>query len=405
MAAEFKFPNEIDPLGSNVNRTLDFQRLSQGKQKQISVRVGEIIRGKIVEVISPTQAIISLPDGTFSAEITGKFKSGDELFFRVQSVEPSLVLKIYSIFVGKENKELPISEILRILNLPKTNLFETIISNEKNKANVIIREDVILKAKYANNFLEKFSKENIELLLRFIDFALESNIEPNIEFFEHYKRMFLLKEIIPKLISVLNLNLELFPDSTKSKIQELRKILQQNVPFSTFIKYFSPNFNHINENIFNLVAELKTQKLSTDMTSIVDDFLKCFNSLWIINSAASLSVGNTIFFIIPYIWENNVRFTLFRYRKRKLGNTDEHKFNPEDEELIQPIKENLEKEMGNYFTSSEGRNELNLLQSNFRRNSRKEGIRLIIKTPTGNTQLLRLINLPNDNQTGVSIVI
>lgn len=174
MTADFKFPNEIDPLGSNINRTLDFQKMPNLRQKQVSFRIGEILRGKIIEVISPQQAVISLPNGTFTAEISGRFQSGDELFFRVQAVDPSLVLKIHSVFVTKDNKKLPTNELIRILDLPKTPLFESIVERTKERANVILRDELISQAKYANNLLENNPKTNLSLILYFIDFALET---------------------------------------------------------------------------------------------------------------------------------------------------------------------------------------------------------------------------------------
>lgn len=405
MAAEFKFPNEIDPLGSNLNKALDFQRMPTGKQRQISVRVGEIIRGKIVEVISPQQAVISLPDGTFTAEITGKFKSGDELFFRVQSTEPSLVLKIHSMFVGKENQELPISEILRILDLPKANLFEKIVGIEKDKSNIILREEVILKAKYANNLLEKFPKENLEIIIRFIDFSLENNLVPTKELFENFKMMYSLKGLLDKIFTILAKQTELLPGDLRAKLQEQKNFLQQKPALPVLLKFFSPNFSHIEDNFFNYLLRLRNVDIPSEVKIIFEELWNMFNGFWIVNASASLSFGNVIYFIIPYIWEKNFSFTLVRYRKRKQSNTETLLLSLEDEEQIQPIWENLEKELAQYFSSSEGRNEFNSMQNNFKKNSRKDGLRLIVKTPTGYTQVVRLLSSPSESQSSVSIVI
>ncbi len=405
MSAEFKFPNEIDPLGTNLNRATDFQRIPLGKQKQITVRIGEILRGKIVEVISPQQAVISLPNGTFTAEISGRFKAGDELFFRVQKVEPSLVLKIHSMFVGKGNWEIATNEILRILDLPKNNLFEKIIDYEKSKSNIIVREEVILKAKFSSAILEKIPKENLNLLLRFVDFALNNNLEPTMELFEHYKGMFSIKDLIPKIVTLLQANQALLPPDIKNQMQNFRNLLQLNQPIPNLLKNFSPNFIHNPDNLFNFLLNLKNFDFPNEMKIPLEDLYKAFNSFWVINASASFSYANFIYLVVPYIWERNFRYTFVLYRKRKQGTTEEQYYYFEDEEIIKPVKENLEHELRNFFSKNEGRNDFILLQKSFQKNSQKETSRLIIKSPTGFTQLIRLLPSHGESTTGVSIVI
>lgn len=405
MAAEFKFPNEIDPLGSNLNRALDFQKMPPSRQKQITVRVGEILRGKIVEVVSPQVAVISLPDGNFTAEITGKFQPGDELFFRVQSVEPTLVLKIHSVFIGKDSKEFPTSEILRILDLPKSSLFEQIVARAKEKANIIVRDELIVQAKYANNLLGANPKENLNLILNFIDFSIENNIEPTSDLYSTYKKFLALNDILPKLWLSIASNFEFFPEEVKKKILAINSAIKQNVTYLNLLKLLSPNFSYNEENLFNILVKINKYDLPGDLNTILEEFRNWFNAFWIVNASSTMSLGSIIYFILPFIWENNPRFTILRYRRKKYSNVEEQKFTIEDEELLPPIRDSLERELGNFFSQGEWKNEFSSMLNQFRKQSRKEGNRLIVKTPLGYTQIIRLLTSPPDTPTSVSIVI
>ncbi len=406
MVAEFKFPSEIDPLGGNVNRSLDYQRLPQGRQKQISVRNGEIIRGKIMEVISPRQAVISLPDGTFTAEISGKFKPGDELFFRVQSAEPTLILKIHSLFVTRDNKELSTNEILRILDLPRTNLFEKIIESEKSKSNLLVRDDIILLAKYAQSITEKYPKENINLLLRFLEFSLKNLIMPETQLYFSYAKIFDFGKISNQIINFLLSNQKLLPEESRKKILDFQNLLTKRTDTTTLFQLFSPNFSHTSDNFINTLASALNQlDLSSDIKSIFTELKSILNYLWTINSASILSGGNTIFFILPYIQGTNLRYSVFRYRKKVFGSKQEETFTLDDEETIEPVASNLENEMKQFFSSQQGKQLYQQLVNSYKRTSTREGDKLIIKSPFGSVQVVRIFAPGSSGQASVSIVI
>lgn len=405
MAAEFKFPNEIDPLGSNTNRSLDFQRLPPGRQKQISVRNGEIVRGKIIDVVSPRQAVISLPDGTFTAEISGKFKPGDELFFRVQSAEPTLILKIHSLFITKDNKELATNEILRILDLPRASLFEKIIESEKSKSNLLIRDDIILFAKYSQNILDKHPKENINLVLRFLDYSLKNFISPETQLYFAFAKIFDFSKVFLQLLSILLTNQRILPEEIKRKISDFPNIFKQRTDFPSLIQLFSPNFSHTNENFINSLLTLNNLELSSEVKSILGELKSILNYLWAFNTASLISGGNTIFFILPYLQDTNLRYYVFGYRKRVFGSKQEETYTVDDEEAIEPIGGNLEKEMKQFFTSQQGKQLYQQLVNSYKRTATRDGDKLIIKGPYGSVHVFRILAPESGGQASVSIVI
>ncbi|MFN3781227.1 MAG: hypothetical protein ACK4SO_03520 [Candidatus Kapaibacteriota bacterium] len=389
-----------------MNRSLDYQRLPQGRQKQISVRNGEIIRGRIIDVISPRQAVISLPDGTFTAEITGKFKPGDELFFRVQSAEPTLILKIHSLYVSKDNKELSTNEILRILDLPRTNLFEKIIDSEKSKLNLLVRDDIILMAKYAQTLTEKYPKENIGLILRFLEFSLKNLIMPETQLYFSFTKIFDFGKVFNQIMNFLLSNPKLLPEENRRKILDFPSIFNQRIDTFSFLQLFSPNFSHTSDNFFNtLVGALNQLDLSTDIKSIFTELKSILNYLWAINSASVLSGGNTIFLIIPYIQGTNLRYSVFRYRKKVFGSKQKETLTLDDEEAIEPIASNLENELRQFFSSQHGKQLFQELVNSYKRTSTREGDKIIIKSPFGTVQVVRILFLGGSGQASVSIVI
>jgi hypothetical protein len=408
MAAEFQFPSEIDPLGEGYRKNLDFQKVPQTRVKSITVRVGEIVRGRIVEVLSPKQAVIDLPDGTFTAEISGRFNPGDELFFKVNSTDPALVLKIYSTFSRVQNKELPVDEIIRLLDLPSSSLFQKIIENEKKQANVIIREDVLLVSQFASKILEKFPKADIDQILKFIYFAMQLKIEPAVDFFETYLKMLDFAKHLPSIINSLLLQRNSLPDSLKEKFGNLLNALQRPV-FSSIFSLFSPNTFTNDANIFSTLLNLRN---STDYTSLpaslkqlVDEILSGFSAFWILNSALVHTNPSLMFVFVPFLFDGKLNYTIVRYKRRKIGTRYQYNVEFEDDEAIKPIGEALKKDMEEFFNNEDNAQQLFNSQREYQRQSRKESNRIVIKLPSSEVRILKLLPSGTDNSRKVSIVI
>jgi len=408
MAAEFQFPSEIDPLGEGYRKNLEFQKVPQSKLKSITVRVGEIVRGRIVEVLSSRQAIIDLPDGTFTAEISGRFNPGDELFFKVQSTEPALVLKIYSIFSRLHNKELPVDEIIRLLDLPSTSLFQKIIDTEKKQANVIIKEDVLLISQFASKILEKFPKNNIDQILKFIYFAIQLKIEPSVEFFETYIKMLDLGKHLPSLINYILLQRNSLPTSSKEKLERLLNLYHRPV-FPSIFNFFSPNAFSSDENIFSILLRLRNSidyaTLPTGLKQLVDEILGGFSAFWMVNSALAHTNPSWMFVFIPFFLKGNLNYTIIKYKKTRTGSRYQYHIEFEDEETIKPIGDSLKKEMEEFFEKEETAQHLFNSQREFQKQSRKEANRIVIKLPNAEVHILKLLPSGTDNTRKVSIVI
>ncbi len=132
-------------LGSNLPDTYLNQDMPWRQREKKAPRrfhKGEIIHGIILDIISPSEAYISLPSGNFTAVVSGNLKKGDSLFFQVQETEPSLLLKIFSSSLKVDGVDVPEDELVRILNLPDDKFFRSIIAFYRSKKSVLSRDDV-----------------------------------------------------------------------------------------------------------------------------------------------------------------------------------------------------------------------------------------------------------------------
>ncbi len=408
MAAEFKFPSDIDPLGEGYRKNLDFQRTQQTKVRNVTVRVGEIVRGKIQEVLSPTQAVITLPDGTFSAEISGHFNPGDELFFKVQSTEPALVLKIYSTFAKIQNKELSTGEIIRVLDLPSTQLFQKIINKEKTISNVIIRDDVLSIATYAKKIIETFPKQNIDDILNFIYLFLKVQFEPSPDLFESYFKMINFPNQFPALLFSLLSQSQYFPDIIQKKLEVIRNSTPRPTFFSIFSLLSPNNFNY-EDNIFSILWKFKNsieyRNISENIRAIIEEILAGFSSFWLLNSAFSYTNPQILFVIAPFLYKDSLQFNIFHYRRKKIGQKFFSEIKWEESENFLPVLPTFEQEFKDFLKKEENAQSLLNSQKEFNRNSRKESNRIVIKLPNSEIKIVKLLSFDRGDQRKVSIVI
>jgi hypothetical protein len=104
------------------------------------LKVGQIIRTKVIENMDKNEILILLNGQKLSATTNLNFKEGDILFLKVQSVKPSLVLQLYGIETSNESN--PSSELLRMFNLYSNKINQQII-NSLIKYNLPINQQEI----------------------------------------------------------------------------------------------------------------------------------------------------------------------------------------------------------------------------------------------------------------------
>lgn len=133
--------NPIPQYNSDEKRKGNYYYKKQTKETQPNkLKLGEIVKGEILDKHFDTIATVKLPIGTLRAELSGKLEKGDVLHFIVQEIEPTLVLKVYSVQVQFKSHSLLTDSIIRILDLPSNKFFISFIEHIKTKRNIILRD-------------------------------------------------------------------------------------------------------------------------------------------------------------------------------------------------------------------------------------------------------------------------
>lgn len=410
MVGDFKFPSEITPLGENPNRFLDTQRSSTTPHRQINLRLGEIVKGLIIDVVSPKQAIISLPNGTFTAEIQGNFRRGDELFFRVHSLEPALVLKIYSIFAKTQNEEIPTPEILRILDLPSNKVFAKVIDYMKSQGNVIIRDETLQFVSFMDTILASNPKIDLDALISSIRFAFLLKVEPTELFYDIYKNLKALPSLLDFALSRIVDNAELFPREVRERVLQLRNSIYRVESFPLSARLLSPNFAISEGNLFNIFTKFFVDRdlmpLLSKLAIPLSEIMNSYEALLVVNSLLSVSNLNYLLFLFPFVYAGNYRFVYVRNRFRKTKyEKNQRTFEFEDEELIHPIKETIEENLNHFFSDEQNFRTAEEYANSCGKLARKLSDKIVVKLPNNKVFSFRLLpREPNSNQK-VSIVI
>ncbi|MCX7880168.1 MAG: hypothetical protein N2517_05860 [Ignavibacteria bacterium] len=408
MGVEFKFPDEISPLGESPNKNLDFYRQPKHKVKQISLRVGEVVRGQIINVLSTSQAIINLPDGTFTAEISGKFRSGDELFFKVQAIEPTLVLRIYSVFTKINNKEISTDELLRMLDLPNTKIFQLVTERKKQTGNVVFRDEVLGYVGFANKILEKSQTESLESIIKFIDFSLGLRIEPDFTFFQIFKSFSKIGFLFQSYFSALLTYFDLFPKQFQERLLNFRNANRTNDSLTLF-QIFGPNFFKKENNFWSFVNELSAPSLLNSFPNEIQNVIKelklLFVSFLVVNTLSSNLPNSFLYFLFPFFTGADIKFAYVRVKRKKIGNKFSNEINVEDEELISPVLDTLKKEFESFWDKEEKNKDFSPMFNEYKTLYRKEGNKIIVKTLENSTFIFKQMDEIFGERSKISIVI
>lgn len=236
--------NNIDggakPIGKDNNSGFVIVNYNQTKKNNknnfFRLRVGEILQGLILENPVENIAEVRLPVGIFRAYLQGNLQKGDELFFKIDSVEPSLILKIHSVYIYKLNIKYSEKEIIRILDLPDNDVFIKLINEYSNIKSMLIRDEILLSYNLLDKYFINNNAVNLnEDIIRTAIFFIETNINDSKEDIELIYNYFKNKtsylqglENIKNNIHKLNKNLETqflnFLNNNSNSIIPLKRI-------------------------------------------------------------------------------------------------------------------------------------------------------------------------------------
>ncbi|MCX7736050.1 MAG: hypothetical protein N2319_05000 [Candidatus Kapabacteria bacterium] len=169
----------INPGGTGSSFSPAYSKLpTKPSIRKSRLKIGEIVPGKILEVHKPDIAIVSLPEGNFSAVLHSNLRSDDYLYFKVIETEPNLLLKIHSVPVKFEGKEISNSDIIRILDIPSNNFFIELISSLKKIRKNILRDEIIVINQFFANLPNEFKDyTKLNIAFNLILFLLDNKIQ------------------------------------------------------------------------------------------------------------------------------------------------------------------------------------------------------------------------------------
>lgn len=339
----------IQNVGSKFSHEIKYESYRTNKKHNaVKLHLGEVVHGNIIEVISNKEAIVRLPIGTLSAELKGNLKKDDSLFFLVEELEPSLILKIHSVSVRIDGKELSIKEIIRILNLKDNPFTKSAIEFLKTKKNTIQRNEVIL---LNNNFnkIKNLINNNLRLnnLLESLYLILKANIKISNNIFSKIQPFFLNIDFFNKDFQNLISSIPLLPKELSDQISEFSNKLTDN-SISIKEKFLLLNALKIDlpnkKSLYNILNELseflKKKPQSGEFKTLVKSIenIQSFLDSQAINNFILSNLQNQFYFVLPYIKQGKISFVkiLFSYPKDKTGKTKKLHFS------FEIITENLD---------------------------------------------------------------
>ena len=138
------------------------------KKASIKLRKGEIVFGQILEKVSKEVFKIKLPNGIFKAIIHPSLKQGDRLYFLIKEIEPSLVISVHSTDLILTNGKIDIEEILRVLDIPESDVTRSTIHEYSLRVNRLLRHVIIDIVELTEEYRKQKKKYNLTHNIEFI---------------------------------------------------------------------------------------------------------------------------------------------------------------------------------------------------------------------------------------------
>lgn len=195
MAKTTTIGSGLTPVGYRNESQLQYYT-AQGRQpikkRNPRLRPGEIVSGVVIEIPSKNHAVVRLPNGTFRAILHGKLKRGDSLFFKVQQADETLILKVHSVNIRQAGEKLSDKEIIRVLDLPDSEIFKYMVAFLSTMKSRVFRDDALLIFNSFNK-IRKLQETPMqqETIFRVLYWMTEAGIEHSPEIFKLLAPLFI----------------------------------------------------------------------------------------------------------------------------------------------------------------------------------------------------------------------
>ena len=303
------------------------------ESKFISLRVGEIVQGTILEVYSEKLVLVKLPIGTLTANLTGKLKRGDSLFFRVMDIDPNLVLRIYAVGTRNKSKENTTEELVRILDLPDHPFYTKFFDYIKFKRTLITRDEMIMFFKAYITLPEEEHKQESQVnIYKTLHMMKDALIPLKMDLYFKLKPFFIGEKNILQNFEILYRNLNTFPPNIAAVLNQLfTKMRNPSTAFAELLQFFTiDTVNKNDPSVYLIMKQLSglnpsafNSQTYSQIMSAVDFLIKAIEGQNIYNAFAQQNNSSLIFFI-PVLHAGNFRFAQMIITRK--GKTKDNKY-------------------------------------------------------------------------------
>mgnify|MGYP001260808937 CR=1 FL=1 len=265
-----------------------------------NIRVGQVIRGKILDVLS-TGEILALINGyKIKAHSNLKLEPGDVLFLKVMSVKPRIVLRLYGIEYAQNND--PVNKVIKMFgleeNIPNREIISLLLKNNLS----IDKTEIIKLANIYEKILTSFKnypvdKEQENELKQLIYLTKSNNIAVNE------------RNIIESMIF---LKLKNLPITVKTTLIALN-YLKSNNDFSKDIKDLFNLLKNYNSKI-NFMNNIENFNFLPDKNLIIEELINILGydyekKISVLESKNETNVNSTLKFIALEIINGNIQLS------------------------------------------------------------------------------------------------
>jgi hypothetical protein len=240
MAKTSNISSGVTSVGYKNSRGYTYvpQRDNAKKNDPLKLRIGEVLKGTIVDVFPNAEALVRIPLGTFRSELHNNLKPGDELFFKVIDNYPSLFLKVHSVSVKKNGKEIDSSQILRMLDLPSNELYKLLVDFLKTQKHLILRDEALLIIRYYSELSQNdLNNKSLTEIFRTLFWLNDSQLEISSSVFRKLYPLFRDGDFVKN--TLIRLYAELTGTSDQEKMRNLLRQINPKISFAKFLSFFS----------------------------------------------------------------------------------------------------------------------------------------------------------------------
>jgi hypothetical protein len=276
MDSSISFGDPISGVGDGGKRIIKNKtnkRSPEAKPSSLGLKVGELIKGEIVEVYEHNIVRLKLLMGELNAELLGDLQKRDELFFIVQSVHPSLVLKIHSVPFVVRGVELSDADIIRILNLKKTKFFEKALDYLRKERQSANREELISIYEMFSKLSENNYKDiSSDALFTALFYFHESESPFDTHSFEQIKHAFVSVQSIETALNSLNEKLKIIRDSIFDKARYKLSKIDSSFNDKSFFSMTDGSFGKEIVDLFRK-SEIQQSKAKSEISYLAKSIL------------------------------------------------------------------------------------------------------------------------------------